>query len=99
MQADLASTVSRQSAFRSRVVLVLAAMALAFLLGATAGYVARSLTAVSAAHAPAVTQVPLSTDPAWGYSVRRHGTQSVEGSSLENVREPGAGRGGPQLVV
>jgi hypothetical protein len=98
MQANLASTVSRQSAFPSRVVLVLAAMALAFMLGATAGYVARGLTAV-AAHAPAVTQVPLSTDPAWGYSVRRHGTQSVEGSSLEDVREPGAGRGGPQLVV
>jgi hypothetical protein len=98
MQANLASSVTRRSVFPVRVAVVLAAVALAFLLGATAGYVARGLIAATAAHSAAVTQAPVSAEPAWGSSVRRHGTQSIEGSLLPSEREPAVGRTGPQLV-
>jgi hypothetical protein len=100
VQSNLASTLSRRAVLPARLVLVTAAVALAFLIGVAAGYVARSLTAAPGAHATAATQASLSSEPAWGYSVRRHGTQSVEGSSLPTGREPAAGgRGGPQLVA
>jgi len=86
-------------------VAVVIAVLAAFVVGAVAGYVAKTVslqTASAPSHFAAGQIGGSGVGSAWNYSNLRHGTQSIEGPAPSNVsssasfREPSTGRGGPQ---
>jgi cell division protein FtsN len=95
----------RGSAISRNMVAIVAAVLAAFLLGATGGYLARTLSlpvAATATHVLAGLPGASAPGSAWNYSNQHSRTQTVEGparagsSASASFREPGSGRGGPQ---
>ena len=100
-----ARTAFGRSGISKRMVAVVIAVLAALVLGAAGGYAAKTLNLPSANFVPHIVagqDGASAFGSAWNYSSRRSGTQSVDGpaaaapSANASLREPGAGRGGPQ---
>lgn len=94
----------QKSAISRNMVAVVVALAAAFLLGGTGGYLVKTLSlpvATSAAHIVAGQPGGSGYGSAWNYSSLRSGTMSVEGPAESSftpaLREPGTRRSGPQI--
>jgi hypothetical protein len=100
-----ASKAFRGSAISRSLVVAVAAVLFAFVLGGIGGYLVKTLSLPASALARQVVTVQpaaAAVGSAWNYSNRHSGTQSLEGPAPAasptgaSFREPTTGRSGPQ---
>ncbi len=99
-----ARTACRRSAIFKNMVAIIAAIVAVFMVGATGGYLVKTLSLpVAAPSAPVVSaQSVMSDGSASNDRTGRSGTTNVEGPARDasstgaSFREPGSSRGGPQ---